>query len=457
MHAALTKLSDDFPAGAVNLRDTLPKAIQLFNGKKDRQHVILFLGSGQSIAGPIDAELRASLCKDMVANQIAFYSVPLGGYLDPYNLHGFANYTGGKVVRHGLGSTPETWADNLFEALAQPILYDSEIKLPAKVAGVMPTKLPPLRPDVPTLVVGTFAGEPANDETRFDYTLTGKVNGEAVRVAGSEKMPKADEDNYFLVNLIDQWKTQKDRPALLQADRALAYASENNQLARADLVAQAEWALEKKKFDVAERLYKQALKADPTSRHAQAGLHLVEDLRTGKRTLEDLKNLFKFKKGDKYTRIQQGRHVQLPAEQIFADPDKKDKPPLAPDQADQNRINDIKARQAIVDQEQIQIVNEAIRQANRMVLTRPDDAHEFLKRTLDGVRTNPDLTNDRRANLSNRLERAIQDVDIRGAVVKRDQDEALRLLANANARVTLRRRCGWNRIASANGCASITI
>ena len=442
LSAVLKKLSADYPAGAVNLREALPKAIQLFDGKKDRQHVILFLGSGQSIAGPIDAELRASLCKDMVANHIAFFSVPLGGYLDPYNLHGFPNCTGGKVVRYGLGNTPKTWTDSLFAALKQPVLYDCEIKLPAKVVQVMPTKLPPLRPDVPTLVVGTFAGAPDKEGTLFNYTLTGKINGdEAGRVEVAEKMPKADDDNYFLVNMIDQWRTQKDRPALLQADRALAFAFENNQLARADLVAQAEWALEKKKLDAAEKLYKQALKADPTSQRARAGLQLVEDLRSGKKTFDDLKNLFKFKKGDQLSRITpdtpKGKALKLEAERLFADPDKKEKPPLGPDKADQDRINDIKGRQAILDQEQTQIVNDAIRQANRMVLTRPDDAHEFLKRTLDGVRTNPDISERARTNLSNRLERATQDVDIRGAVVRRDQDEALRLLASANARTTL--------------------
>jgi hypothetical protein len=437
---ALKKLGEEYPAGAVNFRDSLPEAIKLFDGKRDRQHVILFLGSGQSIAGPVDAELRASLCKDMIANHIAFYSVPLGGYLDPYNLHGFANCTGGKVVRHGLGSTAEKWVANLSEALAQPILYDAEIQLPAKVAEVMPAKLPPLRPDVPTLVVGKFAGAPAKDETRFDYTLTGKVDGENTRIAVAEKMPKPDDDNYFLINMIDQWKAQKDRPALLQADRALAFAFENNQLARADLVAQAEWALEKKKLDAAQQLYQQALKADPTSERAKAGLKLVEDLRSGKKTFDEAKKWFKAQKGETITRIQNGKSVVLPAEQIFAEQDqnqKKDAPPLAPDQADQNRINEIKARQAIVDQEQRNIVDDAIRQANRIVPTRPDDAHEFLKRTLDGVRTNPDISNDVRAALSNRLERAIQNVDIRGAFVKRDQDEALRLLANANARVTL--------------------
>jgi hypothetical protein len=442
LSAALKKLGEEYPAGAVNLRDSLPEAIKLFDGKQDRQHVILFLGSGQSIAGPIDAELRASLCKEMTANHIAFYSVPLGGHLDPFNLHGFANNTGGKVVRYGLGSTPDKWAAHLFEALAQPVLYDCEIQLPAKVTELLPTRLPPLRPDVPTLVVGKFAGVPGKDEIRFDYTLTGKVNGEEIRVAVSEKMPQPDEDNYFLVNMLDQWRTQKDRPALLQADRALDFAFQTNQLARADLVIQAEWALEKKEIDAAARLYQRALQADPTSARAKAGLKLVQELRSGKKSMDDLKDWLKFKKGETFTRFQQGRRVVLPAEQLFADADqkdadKKDNRPLAPDMAAQNRLNEIRGRQAILDQQQKEIVDDAIRQANQMVQTRPDDAHEFLKRTLDSVRTNPDISNEMRASLSNRLERAIQNVDIRGAVVKRDQEEALRLMAAANARATI--------------------
>lgn len=435
--AGLKKLSEDYPSGAVNLRDSLPEAIKLFDGKKDRQHVILFLGSGQSIAGPIDADLRASLCKEMVANHVAFYSVPLGGHLDPYNLHGFANCTGGKVVRYGLGLKPEKWTANLMEALKQPVLFDCEIQLPAKVVEAMPAKLPPLRPDVPALVVGKISETPAKDE-RFEYTLTGKVNGEDVRVTASLKMPAPDDDNYFLVNMLDQWRTQKDRPALLQADRALDFAFETNQLARVDLVAQAEWALEKKEIDAAARLYQRALQADPTSAQARAGMQLVEDLRSGKKKFEDIKDWFKFKKGETIVRFQQGKRIVLPAEQLFADPDKKDNaPPLGPDVADQNRINEIRGRQAIVDREQSQVVNDAILQANRMVQTRPDDAHEFLKRTLDGVGTNPDISNDVRASLSNRLARAIQNVDMIGAVVKRDQEEALRLMANANARTTL--------------------
>ncbi|HEY7154941.1 MAG TPA: vWA domain-containing protein, partial [Gemmataceae bacterium] len=261
LSAALKKLGEDYPAGAVNLKDALPKAINAFDGKQDRQRLIVFVGSGQSIAGPMDGELRATLCRDMVKNQIAFYSVPLGSHLEPYNLHGFANGTGGKVVRLGLTRDADQWVKDMREAAAQPILYDADIKLPAEVVERYPTKLPPLRPDVPTLLVGKFnkagaryvAKDPTKDEKSgrvipgkpgdsFTYSLTGKMAGKTVAVpATSEKSPRADEDNFFLVNMVEQWKAAKDRPALLQADRALAFAYQRNQMARADLVAQAEW------------------------------------------------------------------------------------------------------------------------------------------------------------------------------------------------------------------------
>ncbi len=91
----------------------------------------------------------------MVKNQIAFYSVPLGTHPQPYNLHGFANGTGGKVVRLGILADEKQWVARISSTpWLKPILYDSKIKLPAEVAEAFPTKLPPLRPDVPTLVVG---------------------------------------------------------------------------------------------------------------------------------------------------------------------------------------------------------------------------------------------------------------------------------------------------------------
>ncbi len=60
-------------------------------------------------------------------------------------------------------------------------------------------------------------------------------------------------------------------------------------------------------------------------------MKLVEDLRSGKKTLDDVKKMVAVHKGDTVTRIDgTGRVVKLPAEQLFADPDRKDNPPAGP-------------------------------------------------------------------------------------------------------------------------------
>jgi hypothetical protein len=430
LETAFKALDKEYPAGAVNLKEGLAKAADGFDGRPERQRVIVFMGDGKSIAGPIDDTERAKQCRALVKNEIAFYSVPLGTRMEPLNLHGFPNGTGGKVVRVGLSDTPEKWAANLIEAVKTPILYGAQIQLPAEVVEASPSKLPPLRPDVPTLVVGKI-----KPGARLDYTLTGTVAGNDVKVQVSEKVPAPDVENFFLVNMVEQWRAQRDRPALIQADRALAYAFETNQVARADLLAKADWALEQKKFDVAVRLFQQAQKADPTSQRARAGQKLAENLRDGKVTSAQLAEQVKAKAGD-ITRIENGRVIKLSEEQLFADPEKKDNP-LAPDQGGRDPQAEVRARQEVADQQARGIVDDAIRQAQRLVQTDPDAAHDFLKRTLDGVRSNPDITNRAKAALADRLERALQQNDIRGAIVKRDQNEALNLLAAANARRTL--------------------
>src|SRR5207245_2872905 len=121
---------------------------------------IIYLGDGRSVAGPLDVDDRAHLVSKLVGQQTALFPVPLGDRLDPHNLHGLATGTGGKCVRldGGLdGGLDErnvgALAKGLLKALAEPILYAPDLRLPAAVTDVLPTKLPPLRRDAPTLVV----------------------------------------------------------------------------------------------------------------------------------------------------------------------------------------------------------------------------------------------------------------------------------------------------------------
>jgi tetratricopeptide (TPR) repeat protein len=106
-----------------------------------------------------------------------------------------------------------------------------------------------------------------------------------------------------------------------------------------------------------------------------------------------------------------------------------------PPPAQADVLGDVKARQAVAEQQQTRIVDEAIRSANRLVESDPNGARELLKRTIDGVRNNPDISDRARAGLGDRIERALASVDRRGVVVLRDQQQALEDAARVAARV----------------------
>src|SRR5262249_15398521 len=201
-----------------------------------------------------------------VKRQAGFYPIPLGERTDPANLHGLAGGTGGTCVRLQAADKPEDLVQRLFAACAVPVLYPSKVSLPQGVSEALPSRLPPLRGDSPTLLAGKIT--PA---ATFDYILSGTVAGKEVTVKGSLKVPAPEAEHFFLVGVLAQWRRQGERPALIRADRALAFALEQSGVARADLLTKAQWAMEEKKFEAAVRVFEQARQVDPDLAEARGG------------------------------------------------------------------------------------------------------------------------------------------------------------------------------------------
>ncbi len=441
LNNALAELKNEYPAGAVDLKSGLPRAIDSFEAVSGRQRVMIFLGAGTSIAGPVDADDRAALSETMVKKEITFFPVPLGSRFDSLNLHGFANGTGGKVVRIPASDRTEELLARLEEAIAAPVLYPTALKLPQEVSEAYPTRLPPLRRDAPTLVVGKM--KPTKEMKELAYSVMGKVQGKDVTVPVKLALPESEVEHYFLAGMVKQWSEKKDRPALTQADRALAFAFEQNQFARADLLTKAEWTLEQNQFDAAIRLFEQTRQLDPSCKEAEQGIQIAKDLRDGKTTREALGERFAPKGEDLVVHIDQNtKPVKLTRKQLLPAEEKQDEkqPPLAPaDVEAKKQIEEVKARQAIAEQQASREIDEAIRQARRLVQTDPDAAKDLLKRTLDNI-VSSDLTQRARISLGDRLRRALESVEREGAVVKRDQRERLELAAVAQARLGVRER-----------------
>ena len=80
-----------------------------------------------------------------------------------------------------------------------------------------------------------------------------------------------------------------------------------------------------------------------------------------------------------------------------------------------------------------QITNEAIRDASRTLRLDPDAARDQLKTILDGVRSNPDISDVVRQRLTADLERNLRSVEVQGIRIKQDLEQQMRRVAEARA------------------------
>src|SRR5439155_8677507 len=95
------------------------------------------------------------------------------------------------------------------QAFDVPVLYPTRLRMPAEVVEHFPTNLPPLRPDLPTLIVGRFKKADAISCT-VHGTVEG-VPGQVTRTVTTDVTPPQ-EDNYFRLSLVSQWKNAAHWP-----------------------------------------------------------------------------------------------------------------------------------------------------------------------------------------------------------------------------------------------------
>ena len=363
-------------------------------------------------------------------------------------MHGLASGTGGKVVRVLPKDQVADMMGRLQAAVAAPILYPTAFQVSSpQVPERFPTRLPPLRPDAPTLVIGQM-----DPGAAIAYSVDGTVAGKEVHVDMTSPAADPELDNFFLVGMFEQWRNAKDQPALMQADRALAYAQEINQLARAELLAQAEEALGRDKLDAAAKLFAQAKELDPYDVEAEGGLKVVQKLRDGQISKDELRRQFtqrdgmgiRFEKSDDANGKSGVQMRRDRLDRLLAQAEKNQPPAAAPPTAAPptasppdaaELLKQQKQRQAIEEQRVTQTVDDALREARRELPRDPDYARDLLRRTLAAIRDNVEIGDTIRQGLTNRLENGLRNVDIEGARIKREQAERLRMQAVAAEQV----------------------
>jgi tetratricopeptide (TPR) repeat protein len=430
--AAFVPLENEYASGAVDLKDVIDRAAKEFDGKSTRQQVILYLGDGESSLNPLDEAARYRVASNLRAQNIAFYAIPLGTPLNGLNLHTLVSGTGGAVLRTADEKTEDPavaikgLAARFNKALTVSVLDTSKATLSSEVAEMYPSKLPPLRSDTPTLVVGRF--EKGKVPASLDLAVEGKVVGVSVTAKVSQPMPTAEIDNYFLGSMVAQWRGsgRTDSPAMLRADRTLALAFEGTRLTREEFLEQANWAIGARRFDTAKVLFDAALKLDPMDQRGKAGAKLVEKLDKGEISLEDLKKASFVT--DNGPRVNVDQLVQDKKE-LAAPAGKAD--PVAP--ADPNALlRQAEAQQRIREQQTTVAVEETLGRARALLNAGdPRSAKDLLVAQRDSVRVVGDIGEGVRTRLLNRIELLLQDVSTQGDAMVRARAEENEKIAQA--------------------------
>ena len=436
--AALTEV--EYGSGATDLKNGLNRALAAIVPDRSRQQLVLLLGDGESSFNPVSEEDRFAIGSRMDVQDAFFFAVPLGVKVNPQNLHGFAAYTGGAVVRlqEDLDNPQKLgeFMTRLTTAIDVPVVKVEKTKFGAEVGEVYPTRLPPLRADSSTLIMGKFTKPAAG----LSLTVKGSIAGRDATLDFSQVVPAPQIDHYFLNLMIDQWRAapHKDAPAMLQSDRALALASTQVKLYRDEFLVQAIWAVRMDRWEDGTKLYNAARKIDPDDREAAAGLLMIEKLKNGKLTKADIeKNISAETSGLKVGK-------EGIAQQVVQNIKLQDPPvqpgPAAPGaggaQAGKDDIlKEAQAKQRVEEQRYKVLTEATIRSARKLLKSDPDAAYADLKRQRDEILNYDGIGNAPRAQMAADLEAVMREIFTKGAEIKRQAEAEREASSSARQRL----------------------
>ncbi|MBA4187284.1 MAG: hypothetical protein C0467_04615 [Planctomycetaceae bacterium] len=436
---ALTEI--EYGSGATDLKNAINKSLATIAPARGRQQVVLLLGDGDSAFNPITEDDRLALGTGMDTRDVGFFAVPLGIKVNPQNLHGLAAQTGGAVIRiqEDLANPIKRgeFVTRLLTSIDTPVVKVDKFKFGAEVGEVYPTKLPPLRADRTTLVMGKLA----KAAETISLTVNGSVANRAVALNMGEKLPAPQIEHFFLNMMLDQWRDapHKDAPAMLQSDRALALASTQVKLYKDEFLVQAVWAITQSQWDDAGKLYEAAKKIDPNDREAAAGIAMIEKLKSGKLTKNDIEQKIAAKANG--LKVAPGEVARVVIQDIA-----KQDPPAQPPVAGGNQnppavgnpadlLKEAAARRQVEEQRYKVLVDATIRRARQLLRTDPDTAYQDLKRQRDEIAAYDAIGNATRNQMTGDLEAVMREIFLKGAEVKRQAAAEREAIAKTRQRL----------------------
>ena len=183
-------LSQRLPLGNTNLMDAIATAQDtLSDSEKSRTRSIVYVGDGTAVDTMGDQDRFGDMIDGLRRNHISMHSVAIGATRNIELLGILANQTGGiiGVVGGDASNDAEALGSRVADSAKMSAIWVKEAKLPGGMESVQADRLPPLRLDRDSILLGTateasqdgqleIIGEAAADTIRLTSTVTIEEN-----------------------------------------------------------------------------------------------------------------------------------------------------------------------------------------------------------------------------------------------------------------------------------------
>ncbi len=219
MTDALAALNLRTPLGATDMGKAVGTVVESFAGDPNRSRAAVYIGDGRSRANLLGVEEFKKLSGQLADARIPLCSYAIGANTDPQLLGSLAVQSGGTMLPDADSLTGQDAGRRLAAAAGAAVLWPASVTWPAALTEVFPKRLPPLRADRETVVLGTFKGKgPWNLQLAADSGAGQEKLDFAVPAAPST------DNNSYLVSLVEQARSTGGETLPLLGSASLAEA-----------------------------------------------------------------------------------------------------------------------------------------------------------------------------------------------------------------------------------------
>ena len=185
----LDQLEQRVPLGTSDLATGLRAAAASLKGAGEKS--IVYIGDGVHLTNLMNTKEFDGLIGELVAERCSISSLAIGPRTDCEFLSTLANHTGGRVfVRSNIqGLTLQQIGGELAKVASIPVFWPTQADWPAGIASRYPERVPPIRSDRDSILIGALQSKKLEGTLRIDGEIAGQKKSLSWNLVSEDSNP----------------------------------------------------------------------------------------------------------------------------------------------------------------------------------------------------------------------------------------------------------------------------